>query len=195
MATIALEGMRFFAHHGLYEEEKILGNDFVVDVYLTANVINAAIDDQLYRAETAAAKAADSKKKKRDDSITTTINYETVYLVCEAVMRERYNLLETVAEQIAMDLKHQFKFVQEMKIRVRKLNPPLGGRVESAWVEVDGQFSKKCARCERPLLCYGDGTCWCMNLDRAIYAKTMEQLKTHYGDRCLCKECLDFFVK
>ncbi len=187
--------MRFFAYHGLYEEEKILGNDFVVDVYLTANVSYAAIDDELYRVETAAAKAADSKKKKRDESITTTINYETVYLICEAVMRERYNLLETVAEQIAMDLKHQFKFVQEMRIRVKKLNPPLGGRVESAWVEVDGQFSRKCARCERPLLCYGDSTCWCMNLDREIYQKTIEQLKTHYGDRCLCKECLDFFVK
>ncbi|MFQ5446660.1 MAG: dihydroneopterin aldolase [Saprospiraceae bacterium] len=170
MAVIALEGMRFYAYHGFYEEEQVLGNDYVVDVHITTSVNQAAVTDDLYK----------------------TINYETVYLICEAAMRKNTRLLETVAEHMALGLKHQFKNIRELKVKVKKLNPPLGGRVECAWVEVDGHFSKKCARCSRPLLCYGDKTCWC--LDTQVYKKTLEQLKMHYGNNCLCKECLAYFA-
>jgi len=44
MATIALEGMRFFSKIGFYEEERIIGNQFVVDVYIEANTKMAAPD-------------------------------------------------------------------------------------------------------------------------------------------------------
>ena len=37
MAVIALEGMRFFAYHGFYPEENIIGTNYVVDVYITAD--------------------------------------------------------------------------------------------------------------------------------------------------------------
>jgi len=170
MAVIALEGMRFYAYHGFYEEEQILGNDYVVDVHITTAVEQAAVTGDLYK----------------------TINYETVYLICEAAMRKNTKLLETVAENISLGLKHQFKSVKELSVKVKKLNPPLGGRVESASVKVDGNFSKKCARCSRPLLCYNDKTCWCM--DTKVYKKTLEQLKTHYGGNCLCKDCLAYFA-
>ncbi|NJN35420.1 MAG: dihydroneopterin aldolase [Saprospiraceae bacterium] len=29
MALVALEGMRFFANHGLYDEERLIGNNFI----------------------------------------------------------------------------------------------------------------------------------------------------------------------
>lgn len=170
MAQIALEGMRFHAYHGFYEEEQILGGDYLVDVFIETVFTKAAVDDDLYQ----------------------TINYETVYLVCEVAMRKNARLLEAVANQIALGIKHQFKQIKGLRVRVKKLNPPLGGRVVAAWVEVDGEFTKKCARCDKPLLCYGDSTCWCM--DTQLFQKTLEQLKSHYGDRCLCKDCLAFFV-
>ncbi len=171
MALIALEGMRFHAYHGFYEEEQIIGNDYVVDVYVETVFTKAAIDDDLYQ----------------------TINYETIYLICDAVMRTKSKLLETVANRIALGIKHQFKFVKEMKVRVKKLNPPLGGSVAAAFVEVEGEFNKRCGRCDKPLLCYGDSTCWCM--ETQLFQKTLEQLKGHYGDRCLCKDCLEFYLK
>jgi len=169
MATIALEGMRFRAHHGFYEEEQILGADYIVDVIVSTNTQKAAVDDDLEK----------------------TINYETIYLICEAEMKKNAKLLENVAERIGLGIRHQFKYVKEMSVRVKKLNPPLGGIVESSWVEVDGQYSKKCGRCARPMLCYGDKTCWCMSTQ--LYQKTLEQMKTQYGNQCLCKECLQFF--
>lgn len=107
-------------------------------------------------------------------------------------MRKNAKLLETVANKIALDLRHQFKAIREMKVRVKKLHPPLGGSVDAAFVEVSGEYTKKCARCDRPLLCYGDKTCWCM--ETQLFQKTLEQLKVHYGERCLCEECLRFYV-
>ncbi|MEZ4933239.1 MAG: dihydroneopterin aldolase [Saprospiraceae bacterium] len=170
MSVIALEGMRFRANHGFYEEEQILGGDYIVDVYITTIFTKASIDDDLKK----------------------TINYETVYLICEAAMKKNSKLLENVADRISMDLKYQFGFIKELKVKVKKLNPPLGGRVESAWVEVDGYYSKKCARCARPMICYSDKSCWCLNTK--VYRQTLEQMKTHYGNDCLCEECLRFFA-
>lgn len=170
MSVIALEGMRFRAHHGYYEEEQILGGDYIVDVRVTTNTTKAAIGDDLEK----------------------TINYETIYLICEAEMKQNAKLLENVAERISLGLRHQFKYIKEMTVRVKKLSPPLGGPVEASWVEVDGQYTKKCGRCGRPMLCYSDKTCWCM--ETQVFKKTLEQMKTEYGNQCLCKECLQFFA-
>ena len=172
MAIIALEGMRFRANHGFYREEQILGGDYIVDVHITTNVTKASIDDDLKK----------------------TINYETIYLICEAAMKQNSRLLENVANRIAMDIKFQFGFIKEMTVRVKKLNPPLGGQVNSAWVEVDGYYSKKCGRCSRPMICYNDKSCWCLNTNSRVYRQTLEQMKTHYGNECLCEECLKFFA-
>ncbi len=170
MSVIALEGMRFRANHGFYKEEQILGGDYIVDVHITTVFTRASVDDDLKK----------------------TLNYETVYLICEAAMKKNSKLLENVADRISMDLRHQFGYIKELKVKVKKLNPPLGGRVESAWVEVDGYYSKKCARCARPMICYKDTSCWCLNTK--VYRQTLEQMKTHYGNDCLCEECLQFFA-
>ncbi|HHM20540.1 MAG TPA: dihydroneopterin aldolase [Bacteroidetes bacterium] len=169
MSIIAIEGMMFRAHHGVYEEERILGNDFVVDVIITTVFTKASVSDD----------------------ITRTINYETIYLICEAAMKKSSNLLENVADRIAMDIKYNYGFIKEMKVRVKKLHPPVKGRVEAAWVEVDGYYSKKCARCGRPMICYNDNSCWCHGTK--LYRQTLEQMKTHYGNSCLCQECLQYF--
>ncbi len=115
MSLIALEGMRFYAYHGFYEEEQIIGSDYLVDVFIDTTFANAAAGDDLYQ----------------------TINYETVYLICQSAMRKNSKLLETVASRISLGIRHQFGNINSLIVRVKKLNPPLGGRVESAWVEVN----------------------------------------------------------
>ncbi len=170
MSTISIEGMKFFAHHGYYLEEQVLGNYYLVDVKVKTGVEEAAISDDLYK----------------------TINYETIYLICDAVMRRNAKLLETVATTIALALKHQFQNIEELKVKVKKLSPPIGTTVDSSSVEVDGNFSKSCGRCGKPMLCYGDESCWCMNL--RIFDKTLDQIKSNYGNKCLCKECLLYFT-
>lgn len=170
MALIALEGMHFYAYHGVYEEERLIGGEYTVDVTLNVDVTQAAVSDDLQQ----------------------TVNYETVYLICEAAMRRPSKLIENVAERIALQLKNQFGYIREMSIVIRKKNPPLGGPADWAMVEVDANFQKSCGRCGRPMLCYGDKTCWC--IDAPVKQAALESLKLQYGDRCLCKDCLQFFA-
>ena len=115
MATIALEGIHFYAYHGFYEEEQIIGNEYVIDVYVNTSTFAASVSDDLFR----------------------TVNYETLYLICQMEMRKKHKLLETVAQRILDRINAQFDNAQGAKVRVRKLNPPIDGCVDSAYVEVD----------------------------------------------------------
>lgn len=65
MSLIALEGMRFHAPHGFYQEEQIIGTTFLIDVIIDTDFGKAAQKDDLFQ----------------------TVNYETVYQVCKTVMK------------------------------------------------------------------------------------------------------------
>lgn len=171
MATIALKGMEFYAHHGYYPEERVIGNAYSVDVWITTSTQRAAVTDEL----------------------SDTINYETVFLIVEAEMRKPSHLLEQVIQRIVMALKHQFANIQAVKVRLTKQNPPLGGQVQSAILEEDLSYVANCGRCKKPLICYGDETCWC-HAASVIHPKTLENLRHQFGGKCLCKECLTFFA-
>lgn len=119
MAIIALEGIHFYGYHGFYEEERITGNHYVIDVYVDSDTDKAAEDDNLY----------------------ATVNYETVYLICQMEMRKPSKLLETLAQNIMGHLNGHFETLLGIKVRITKLHPPLGGRVDSAYVELSsGNF-------------------------------------------------------
>ncbi len=169
MDLIALEGMRFYAYHGFYEEERIIGGEFEVDIYIHTSIKAASVEDDLYK----------------------TINYETVYLLCEAEMRKPKKLLETVAQSLVFQMKYHFNSIQNLKVRIRKLNPPLGGMVKNAYVETENSYLSKCGKCGKGIACYRDGTCWCFNLN--IPSKTQEHLQDQFGS-CLCASCLKYYI-
>lgn len=130
MAIIALEGMRFYAYHGFYEEEQILGNDFILDAYVNASTGLAAAVDDLY-IDPGIMKG---KEPRTGSEKPTTVNYETIFLICQSEMRKPSKLLEAVVERIASRIARHFNNVEGVAVRLKKLNPPLGGRVGSAWV-------------------------------------------------------------
>ncbi|MFM2268513.1 MAG: hypothetical protein RL757_1954 [Bacteroidota bacterium] len=180
MSVISLEGMRFFAPHGYYQEEQTIGTTFLIDVIIDTDFNKAAAKDDLAQ----------------------TVNYELVYQICKTVMKgERqispdgkvtykpYKLIETIGNRIIKGLKKQFSVLGEVKVRVRKLNPPLGGIVDASMIETGEKLAKTCAKCNGILLCYGDDTCWCMGEELKIYTRTYEFLKDQFKG-CLCKKCL-----
>lgn len=114
MAIIALEGMHFYAYHGYYEEEQTVGNHYIVDVYVHTTVMLAAATDAL----------------------ESTVNYETIYQICKLEMKKPVKLLETVAQRMLKRIKGQFSGVSKVTVRISKQQPPLGGRVERAFVEL-----------------------------------------------------------
>jgi len=112
MITIAIEGMRFHAFVGWHEEEKVIGNEIQVDLYLNV-----------------------SSNQSDDDVLQKTVNYETVFDAVKLVMNERINLLETVCKKIITSVTTLSPSIEEIEVRVSKMNPPLPGRVDRVFVE------------------------------------------------------------
>jgi dihydroneopterin aldolase len=112
MTTVALEGMKFYAFHGYYPEERKVGNDFILDVY-----VDIPRFDSL------------------DDNITDTVNYEEIYQICQLHMDKKYKLLETIALNIGEDIKKRYDQIAEVRIKIAKLGPQLGGVVDRAVIE------------------------------------------------------------
>lgn len=112
MTRIALEGMHFFAYHGYYEEERIVGNQFIIDVLVDVDTFDS-----------------------QDDNIDDTVNYEVIYDITKSHMEKKYKLLETIALNISNDIKSKFPKIKSVKTRVSKVGPQLGGEVDKAVVE------------------------------------------------------------
>jgi len=114
MGIVSLEGMEFYARHGYYEEERIIGNKYSVDVQLELDLTQAAASDKL----------------------EGTVNYEKVYQLIAGVMDIDANLLEHLAGKMIKVLKENFPAVEKVTIRVSKYNPPIKGLCERATVEM-----------------------------------------------------------
>lgn len=118
MAIIQLENMEFYAYHGCFAEEQVVGNRFLVDVTVDIDTTNA----------------------QHTDRIDDTVNYQHVYNVVNAEMQVKSRLLEHVAERIAAAIHGSFPQVKSVRVKVSKMNPPLGGSIERVSVTLDRDF-------------------------------------------------------
>ncbi len=108
MGQIEIEGMQFYAFHGHFETERVVGNKFQVDLSFETDCSKAAVSDDL----------------------NDTVNYQEVYELVRTEMQEPSRLLENVAQRILDCLSHAFPGVRNTKVKVSKLNPPMGGEIE-----------------------------------------------------------------
>lgn len=102
MITIYLQNLQFNSFHGLFAEEKILGNQFVVNATIKYQPHNSIITD-----------------------ITATINYQSIFEIIEKRMLVATELLETLIMNIANDILNQFIMAKEVEICIAKKNPPI----------------------------------------------------------------------
>ena len=114
MSTIAIEGMSFRAYHGCMEEEQVIGNTFVVDLYLEA----------------------DTAKAEQSDALNDTTDYAEVYNIVKREMEIPSKLLEHVGRRILDAIKKNFPEVESAEIKVAKMNPPINGQAESVSVTI-----------------------------------------------------------
>lgn len=112
---ILLNKLSFYGYHGLYKEEKKLGQRFIIDVTLYTPLQTAGMTDDM------------------NDSI----DYGKVYNIIKAIVEgEAKNLIEAVAEEIARKLLKTFSTLQACSIKVTKPNPPIDGHYESVAVQI-----------------------------------------------------------
>ena len=119
MGVIRLKNMTFYGYHGVYDFEKEKGTDFEIDLELFTPLL----------------------KSSKSDNIEDTINYEDIYeLVKKAFRSKSYFLLEKLADSISMSIFKEHK-IDKLIIRVRKINAPLNGKLDSVEIELKREKS------------------------------------------------------
>lgn len=111
---IRITGMTFYAFHGVMQEEQQIGNRYTVDIEARANVHSAATLDQL----------------------SGTVDYGVLYAIASEIMKEKHQLLEHLAYLIGTKALDQLDLLDEIKVCIRKANPPVGGLVEESSAEI-----------------------------------------------------------
>lgn len=110
---VSLEGVRFFAFHGFYPEEQVLGTEFILDIDAIQEVFN------------------DGK-----DELANTVNYVRLFEIASEEMKITRKLIETVAHSILERMRHEFLTVQIIRVSIRKMNPPMGAEVRNSAIEL-----------------------------------------------------------
>ena len=113
---IHVKGIRCYAYHGCLKEETIIGGEYSVDVWITADLEKAA----------------------KTDNLEHTIDYCDVYRIVTREMKVAGKLIEHVCQRIIISLKGELPLAKQVKVKVTKLNPPMNGDVRSVSVILHG---------------------------------------------------------
>ena len=106
--------MVFFGHHGDRDEESRLGQRFVVDVEVEADLERAG----------------------RSDRLEETLDYGAIYRVVQEVLEgRRHRLLESLASTVGERVLAQFP-ADRVMVRIKKPSVPIAGHLEYAGVEM-----------------------------------------------------------
>lgn len=112
---IELEEMEFYAYHGCFREEQVVGNRFLVNMALKT----------------------DMEQPGHSDKIDDALNYVEVYDLVKAELQKTSNLLEHVTTRVIDSLYRHFPQIQWMRVKISKMNPPVGGKMNKVSVTLE----------------------------------------------------------
>jgi len=115
MGKIFIEGIKIYAYHGCFKEETAIGTNFRVDVELDTDLSIPA----------------------KTDDIKDAVNYQAVFTVIKEQMAIPSHLLEHVSKRIMNAVFQAFPSVKKIKLKVSKLNVPLGGQIENVAIQME----------------------------------------------------------
>ncbi len=99
--------MEFYAFHGHFREEQIVGSRFLVDLTMET----------------------DLEKPAESDNLRDAVNYQQAYKLIKVQMEQKSHLLENIASRILDALYSEMAGIRKATVKVSKMNPPVGGRV------------------------------------------------------------------
>lgn len=124
---ILLNNLRYYAHHGVGEQETLVGNEFTVSLRLKVDIERAM----------------------QTDAVADTVSYADVYESVKQEMSVPSKLLEHVSGRIMDRLFNDFPQIEEIEMKLMKRNPPMGADIEAAGIELTRKIfsnNKKCAK-------------------------------------------------
>ena len=104
----------FHAFHGCLEHEQQIGNTFFVTLSMEFDTSNAG----------------------KSDELNHTINYQLVYDIVKEQMDIPSKLIEHVGQRILDHVFTEFLQIRKLDVKLSKQNPPLGGQVDSVFIEL-----------------------------------------------------------
>lgn len=113
-SRIYLKNIRFHAYHGVLQQERIVGNDYVVNLVVDYDFTSAMETDEL----------------------SATINYAELYEIIKEEMAIPSKLLEHVVGRIGKRVFSEYSAIRQIQLAITKENPPFGADCDGAGVEV-----------------------------------------------------------
>ena len=108
-AYIEVEGLLISACHGVGTEERVVPQDFRLDICLGYDAVRAMYDDNIFIA----------------------LDYAEVVEIAKRVMAEPSMLLENVVGRLRKELVQTMPQISSGRIRLAKLNPPIDAKLTS----------------------------------------------------------------
>jgi dihydroneopterin aldolase len=113
--TVGLEGVSFKSSIGVHAEERLLGNNFLVDF------------EVIFK----------NSKNPDKENLEDTINYSDLYAILETEFKQTNFLLETTAQNILDETLSKYPDLRSIKIKIKKLNPPIKAQISHAFVALN----------------------------------------------------------
>ncbi|MCI9611009.1 MAG: 2-amino-4-hydroxy-6-hydroxymethyldihydropteridine diphosphokinase [Eubacterium sp.] len=116
MDQIIIQDLSIYAKHGVYMEENILGQQFLVSVYMDLDLSRAG----------------------QTDSLEHTLDYGKIcHFVTKYMQSHTFKLIEAAAEHLAQELLLTYDPIKKIRIKVKKPWAPIGLPIKNVCVSVD----------------------------------------------------------
>lgn len=104
MDKIIIKDIRLYAYHGVNPEEKIEGQNFVLDIECEADLSKPCISDD----------------------VNDTVSYaHIIKLVRKVFTAEKYDLLEKASQVVADSILNNFNIIKKVKVKLMKPEAPV----------------------------------------------------------------------
>ncbi len=114
MEKIIIKGLKLFAYHGVNPEEKVDGQNFVLDITATL----------------------DADRAKETDNVDDTVSYAKILKTARAVFCEKsYDLIETAANKVGMAIMETYPALNSVTVLLMKPEAPIKAEFEYVAVE------------------------------------------------------------
>ena len=114
MDKIIIKGLKLFAYHGVNPEEKVDGQNFILDI--TAQL--------------------DATKAKLSDNVDDTVSYAKIIKTVIAVFTaQSYDLIEAAANKVGMEIMKTYPQLQSVTIFLKKPEAPIKAEFDYVAVE------------------------------------------------------------
>ena len=118
-SKIYLEDIKIYANHGVLPEEALIGNTYLVNAEIHADI----------------AKATET------DDLNDTISYADINDVIHEEMAIRSELLEHVIGRIIRRIESEFPKVTFIKVKLTKVKPPMPGEMRGVSLEFEKEIN------------------------------------------------------